>query len=184
MLALGPVVSLVGILLSGAPLLIADTWLRAGSWLLLTGIYGLFWLSLRRRELVYWMSATVYVVLVVLAPGLALATAGLILPAPSRLELAARTQAALRPAMAKTSRELAPFYESSPEFAEGGATPADYDRVRLAAEEEWREAVEPLRQQAEAGAAAHRMADPRTRWAGWPIPLVRPWRRPRGSPPG
>jgi len=158
LLALGPAVSLLGILGSGAPLTQADTWLRVLAWLVLSGLYGLFWLLVRRKNWVYWATGVAYVTLVFIVPGLAVAVVDLLLPAPSRMALAAKKQAALLPVMAKTSRDLAPFYEVHPEFAENGATPADYDRIRLAAEAQWSEAWEPLRQQAEGSADLHRMA--------------------------
>jgi len=158
LLTLGPAVSILGILLSGAPLASADTWMRGLVWLVLTGLYGFFWLSLRRKNWAYWAPAVAYGSLVLIVPGLAVTVTDLLLPAPSRVELAAKQQAALLPIMAKTSRDLAPFYESHPEFAENGATPADYDRVRLKAEAQWADALEPLRQQAEGRAGLHRMA--------------------------
>jgi len=158
LLALGPAVSLLGILVSGAPLAQADTWMRALVWLTLTGLYGFFWVFLRRKEWVYWATGVTYLTLVLIVPGLAVAVVDLVVPASSRMELAAKKQAALLPIMAKTSRDLAPFYESHPEFVENGATPADYDRIRLAAEVQWSEAWEPLRQQAEGSAVLHRLA--------------------------
>lgn len=158
MLSLGPAVSLVGILLSGAPLASADTWLRTAAWLVLTGLYGCFWLMLRERQSVYWMTGVYYVVLVVLVPALAVLAGELIVPAPSRVLLAQRTQESLRPVMETSSRELAPFYESHPEYVEAGLTPADYDRVRLGADAKARAAVEPLLNAAEAKAAGHRQA--------------------------
>ena len=156
MLALGPVVSLAAILMSGAPLASADTWLRTAAWLALTGLYGFFWLMLRERQSVYWMTGVIYVVLVVLVPGLAVMLGELIVPPPSRVQLAERTQEYLRPVMEKSSRALAPFYESHPEYVEGGLTAADYDRVRLNAEAERHAATAPLLNEAEAKAEGHR----------------------------
>jgi hypothetical protein len=156
LLGLGPAVSLIGILMSGAPLTSADTWTRTAVWMLLTAIYGYLWLTLRRHFPVYWMAGVAYVVLVALLPGVALLAAGLVAPPPSRVALAGRMQAALRPALAKASGELAPFYGSHPEFVEGGLTPADYDRVRLKTETERQAAVAPLLAEAEDSARWHR----------------------------
>ena len=156
LLALGPAVSLAGILLSGAPLGIADTWLRTLVWLMLTGLYGYFWLLVRRRQPLYWMAAVYVMVLVVLVPGAAVVIGELVVPPPSRVELARATQVALRPVMETSSRQLAPFYESHPEYVEGELTPADYDRVRLRADAERRAAMESLLRQTEARAASHR----------------------------
>ncbi|MBY0507193.1 MAG: DUF3526 domain-containing protein [Bryobacteraceae bacterium] len=158
LLVLGPAVSLAGILLTGAPLDRPDTWLRTAAWLALTGLYGACWWMVRRREPAFWQAAVVYVTLVVLLPGLASLLAELVLPPPSRLEIAAQKQVALRPVMAKTSRELAPFYETHPEFAEGGRTPADYDRIRLAAEAERQAALASVTQPAAGRVAFHRIA--------------------------
>ena len=69
--------------------------------------------------------------------------------------MAQQTQSALRPVMEKTSRELAPFYESHPEFADGDRPTAEYDRVRLRAESERQAAVAPLLNAAAARAAGH-----------------------------
>ena len=156
MLAMGPVVSLVGILLSGAPLASADTWLRTAAWLVLTGLYGFFWLMVRERQRVYWMTGVTYLALVVLVPGLAVMVSELLVPPPSRVRLAERTQEYLRPVMEKSSRALAPFYESHPEYVEDGLTAVDYDRVRLGAEAERHAAVAPLLGEAEAKAESHR----------------------------
>lgn len=156
MLALGPVVSLVAILMSGAPLASADTWLRTAAWLLLTGLYGLFWLMVRDRQSVYWMTGVTYLALVVLVPGFVVLLGEQLVPPPSRVRLAERTQEYLRPVMEKSSRALAPFYENHPEYVEGGLTAADYDRVRLGAEAERHAAVAPLLGEAEAKAESHR----------------------------
>ena len=156
MLAMGPVVSLVGILMSGAPLASVDTWLRTAAWLVLTGLYGFFWLMVRERQSVYWMTGVTYLVLVVLVPGLAVMLGELMVPAPSRIQLAERKQAYLQPVMEKSSRALAPFYESHPEYVEGGLTAADYDRVRLGADAERHAVVAPLLSEVEAKAEWHR----------------------------
>ena len=158
MLAMGPLVSFVGIVLSGAPLASADTGLRTVAWLLLTGLYGFFWLMVRQRQSVYWMTGVTYLVLVVLVPGLAVMLGELMVPPPSRVLLAQRIQESLRPVMEKSSRALAPFYERHPEYVEGGLTVADYDRVRLDADAERHAAVAPLLSEAEAKAAGHRQA--------------------------
>lgn len=158
LLGLGPLVSLIGIPLAGAPLASADSWLRIAVWVLLSGLYGRFWLLVRQRVSAYWVSAAVYVSLVLLVPALVTATAGLVVPPPSRVKLAQQTQEALRPVMEKTSRELAPFYESHPEYVEAGQTVAQYDLIRLRAEAEWRAAVAPLKQEAEDRAVLHRGA--------------------------
>lgn len=156
MLAMGPVVSLVGILMSGAPLASADTWLRTAAWLVLIGLYGFFWLMVRNRQSVYWMTGVTYLALVVLVPGLAVMVGELVVPPPSRVLLAEGTQEYLRPVMEKSSRALAPFYENHPEYVEGGLTAADYDRVRLGAEAERHAALAPLLGEAEAKAESHR----------------------------
>lgn len=155
LLTLGPAVSLVAIALSGAPLGSLDTWLRTAMWLLLTGLYGFLWLAVRRREPSYWLKALIYVAMVILVPALAPLIGSLAVPPPSRVLLAQQTQSALRPVMEKTSRELSPFYEAHPEFAEGGHTAAQYDQVRLRVEAERRAAVTPWLNAAESRAAGH-----------------------------
>ena len=156
MLALGPMVSLLAILMSGAPLASADTWLRTAVWMVLTALYGFFWLMVRERQSVYWMTGVTYLVLVVLVPGFVVMLGEMLVPPPSRVRLAERTQEYLQPVMEKSSRALAPFYESHPEYVEGGLTAADYDRVRLGAEAERHAAVAPLLSEAQSNAEWHR----------------------------
>ena len=158
MLALGPMVSLLAILMSGAPLASADTWLRTAVWMVLTALYGLFWLMVRERQSVYWMTGVTYLVLVVLVPSFVVMLGEMLVPPPSRVRLAERTQEYLQPVMEKSSRALAPFYESHPEYVEGGLTAADYDRVRLGAEAERHAAVAPLLSEAQSNAEWHRQA--------------------------
>ncbi len=155
LLLLGPAVSLVGIATSGAPLGSVDTWVRTAMWLLLTGVYGFLWLIVRRREPSYWLKGVIYATMVILVPALVPLIGSLVVSPPSRVLLAEQTQTALRPVMEKTSRELAPFYETHPEFAEGGRTPAEYDQVRLRVEAERRAAIAPLLRAADSRAAWH-----------------------------
>jgi hypothetical protein len=156
LLALGPTVSLIGILVSGAPLASSDTWLRTAFWLLLTAVYGYLWLALRRHLSHYWMAGVAYIVLVAVLPGVTLLIAGLVAPPPSRVVLAQRMQSALSPVMTRNSRALAPFYESHPEFVEGGRSPSDYDQLRLQADTEQRAVVAPLIAEADESARSHR----------------------------
>jgi hypothetical protein len=58
--------------------------------------------------------------------------------------------------MDTTSRELAPFYESHPEYMEDGHSTIEYDRVRLKAEAERHAAVAPVLKAADDSASGHR----------------------------
>lgn len=157
LLALGPAVSLVGIAISGAPLGSLDTWLRTAMWLVLTGAYGFLWLVVRRREPSYWQSGVIYGTIVVVLPALAPLIGSLLAPPPSRVLMAQQTLAALRPVMEKTSRELAPFYETHPEYADNGRQAAEYDQVRLRAEAERRAVTAPLLAAADSQAGTHQL---------------------------
>ena len=156
MLAVGPTVSLIGVLAGGAPLASADTWLRAAVWIVLIAVYGYFWLALRERLSSYLITGVVYLTLVAVLPALAIVVGSLVAPPPSRVVQAEHVQAALRPVMEVNSRNLAPYYETHPEYVEGGHTVADYDRAKLDANARRHAVLGPVLAEVEASAATHR----------------------------
>lgn len=157
-LAVGPLMSLISIPLSGAPLGSADTWLRLAVWIVLAALYGWFWLQLQTRVRLPWLAGAAYAVLVLLIPGLAILLADLAVPPPSRIAQAQRIQEALRPVMDKTSLELAPFYENHPEFVAPGHTIAEYDQTRLRADAARQAAIAPVLQASADAASLHQTA--------------------------
>ncbi|MEM6792928.1 MAG: DUF3526 domain-containing protein [Acidobacteriota bacterium] len=115
-------VGAAGWTLSQAPLA------RLAGWLAVAWLYGAFWLAaaawiaafVRRSEACAASLATLWIVLVLVIPGLLSAGVDLASPLPSRLELVGQMRAASSEASKQSAEILARYYHEHPELATEG----------------------------------------------------------------
>lgn len=129
----------VGAIAAGLPL---TAWPRLAGWLAVAWLYGVFWLAVcalvaafaRRPETCAAISAAIWLVLVVVLPGLLDIGVRTASPVPSRLAYVTAMRAATSEASKASAELLAQYYHEHPELAtngqQGGFMPAFYASER------------------------------------------------------
>ena len=137
-----------GALLAG---LSASSWPRLAGWLAVAWLYGVFWLCVcvlvaafaRRPETCAAVLAALWLIVVLVIPGLLDASVRAVSPVPSRLEFVTAMRAASSDASKASAELLAQYYHEHPELAangqQGGFLPAYY-----ASERDIERRLEPL----------------------------------------